>query len=566
MRLIPMGIVLLTCGALGGCIAGTSHTPTDGTAGENSGTAGTPGSPNFDASQQAGNGHIPPVSPCTSNAPAPRGLRRLTQVELNNSVQDLLDANAPQTVSVFDSDPQSYGFHNVQAILQVRDNTAQALLLFSEAAGLYASQHTALVSTCTTMELTCRTDFINRFGKRAFRAPLTADQVDAYNQLMASMPDFAAGVQAVVSAMLQSPYFLYRTELGTPVSGSPGTFQLTPYEIASELSYLITASTPDTILMQAADTHALSTDEQILAQAKRLMATPRAHAAVDAFFLQWLQLADLGRATRQEGTDVLDSATKAAMQTETLMLVEDVVFSKNGTYSDLLTAKYTFLNQQLAAFYQLSGPATGFASVPLTGGERPAGVLGHGGVLSIASQSTYASPTMRGRMVRMRLLCNSVSPPPPGVPALDTTTPNQTLRQRFEQHSARASCSSCHALMDPLGFTLGSFDTIGRARAGNMENGLAVDTSGDALDAGTGTKTPLRDASALVDYLATSADAQACFGRHWAMYAYGATHWPQDACTFAEVAKRAAPTHYNLQSTFLSLTQVPSFTQRVQDP
>lgn len=513
------------------------------------------------------NDHLPPLSPCTSNAPAPRALRRLTQTELNNTVVDLFnDPNAPQTTAVFNSDPVTYGFTNMAANLEVRDNMAMAVQSYAETLAQYAGAHVAALSSCTTTDSNCETTFVSTFGKRAFRAPLTNDQVQAYVQLMGTMPDFTSALEAVVSAMIQSPYFLYRSELGTAQASG---FQLTPYEIASELSYLIIGSMPDAALMTAADNNALTTPAQIQAQTTRLLQSPKAHAPLQEFFLQWLQVRGLTQDARMEANTTLPPATAADMITETRMLADDVAFNSNGTYSQLLTADHTYVNTELAQFYLMQAVAQGnFIAVPLAGTGRDVGVLAQGGVLAAASQSTFASPTLRGRMVRMRLLCDSVGSPPPGVPQLDQGTPNETLRQRFSAHVNETSCAQCHDLLDPLGFTMGDYDTIGRLRPSGLENGQPVDTTGtlNVATGDTGEPQSLSGFGQLIQNLAQSPQAQACLSRHWSMYAYGSTTWDQDACTFTAAANIAQGSNYNLLQTLVALTQVPSFTTRVQDP
>jgi hypothetical protein len=325
---------------------------------------------------------------------------------------------------------------------------------------------------------------------------------------------------------------------------------------------------PDTALMQAAAQNALATPAQLAAQAARLLKTPRAHAAVQEFFMQWLQVTDLVNDSRTEGTTSLSAPVKLDMQTEARMMIDDVVFTKNGSFSDLLTANTTFINQNLSTFYGAPGGGAGatFAPVPVASLQRDLGVLGLGGVLAAASQSTYASPTLRGRMVRMRLLCNSLNPPPVGVPQLSSQAPNQTTRQRFTHHVTSATCASCHTLMDPLGYTMGNYDTVGRRRPGDLEMGQPVDTTGDVTQAADGSKTPLKNLADLTQFLAQSQEAEACMSRHWAMYAFGAVSFPQDGCTYDATASAAAAAKYNLQQTLIGLTQVPSFTQRVMDP
>ncbi len=540
----------------------TGEAATNSNVTSTSGTSGTSGKSNVASD------HIPPISACLSHAPAPRALRRLTQTELNNSVVDIFggDTSAPQTSDVFNADGATYGFHNLQDNLEVRNNMALVVQTFAETVAAYAAAHISEISTCSTTDTACEKQFIQTFGKKVFRQPLNAAQVAAYQALMATMPDFASGTQAVTSALIQSPYFLYRAEMGV---SNNGMFTLTPYEVASELSYMITASMPDATLMAAADNNALGTAAQIQAQAARLMQTPRAHQALDTFFMQWLQVADLNLDARQEGTTALSSSIKSDMQTETQMLVDDVSFSKNGTIANLLTANYSFMNAELASFYQVSGPSgSTFSNVSTTQAQRDLGILGLGGVISAASQATYASPTLRGRMVRMRMLCDSVPSPPPGIPALDASNPNETTRQRFVAHATDASCAACHTLLDPLGYTFGDYDTVGRHRPGNMENNQSVDASGalNVAAGDSGSAVSLSGLSDLITTLSTSQQVGDCMTRHMAMYAFGSVSWSQDACTYNAAATTARSSNYNLQSTWTAITQTPSFTTRVQDP
>lgn len=552
-----------------GCMAG-KFTGVTGTA---AGDVSASSNPNSDMSVAAPSStHLPMASACTTAAPAPRGLRRLTRVELNNTLQDLLgDANAPQSTSLFSGDARVYGFDNVQTSLAVRDNQALVLSSFAETVGTFAATKSATLSPCQTWDAACRTTFIQTFGRKAFRAPLTAGQIADYETLMATAPDLASGIKIVVTAMVQSPYFLYRSELGVVDASAGGLYRLTPYEIATELSYMLTGTMPDTMLQAAADANTLDA-AGIRAQGERLLATPRAHDTIDRFFMEWLQVGDLDLQARSEGTDVLSPAIKTAMQQETKAFVDDTVFAQKGSYQDLLGRDVTFMAPELAQFYTGGAVAAavpavtslGLASTRASAAGRLPGVLGHGGVLAAASQPTYASPTLRGRMLRMRLLCGSVPAPPPGIPPLPAASGAQTLRQRFVAHTKGASCASCHDLMDPLAFPLGGYDTLGRARAGGMEGTLPLDLSGAVTGIGEA-DVSVTGGTELVAALSKSPAAAACLARHWTMYALGRLSWPEDTCTFDEVAQGAAAQKNNVQSMLLALTTAKSFTVRTKD-
>ena len=185
---------------------------------------------------------LPDANACTSNSPGPRQLRRLSASEFTATVRDLFrDPNAPNA-NIFTDQP-ILGFTVDSGALLVQDLVGDALRDYAETVAAWAvANKLSQIASCTTMDATCRRQVISSFGKRAFRAPLPTARVDAYDQIFAAEATFAAGVEATVAAMLQSPYFLYRTELGPETAGPGATVTLTPHEVASSLSYLLAGS------------------------------------------------------------------------------------------------------------------------------------------------------------------------------------------------------------------------------------------------------------------------------------------------------------------------------------
>lgn len=509
--------------------------------------------------------HLPAASACTgTDTPAPRQLRRLTQAELNATLKTLFnDANAPQVQGMFTNNPELYTFHNAASTLVVAGISASQIQGMAEAAGAYAMQNVGRLSpTCSTSDAACETTFVTNFGLQAFRRPLTSQETQTYVSLMQSMSSFATAVGAAVDAMLQSPYFLYRSELGVS-SGS--TYKLTPYEVATELSYLIVGSMPDAALMQAAQNGSILDATTRATHVSRLLADARAHSVIDAFFLQWLGIADLPSYLRSQGNTTLSPALAAAMVQETSKSIDALVFQQNGVFADMHRLQTSFLNADLSNFYGVPGGQQDFSQVSITG-HRDVGILNQGGVLSAASEVNIPSPVLRGRMLREHILCQSLPPPPKGVPTVDSVPQGSTTRDVYAAHVNMPLCSSCHKLMDPLGFTQGAYDTLGRPFANKQENGATIDTSGTAgnlLDAAA--DVPLADASALSAFVATSKQAKSCFARHWAMYGLGNVSWSQDSCTYDAVDSIAAASDYNLIKTLSALTAVRSFTERVLD-
>ena len=423
-----------TAGNVGPGAAGTTgpgNAGSTGTAGDQgTGTAGTSGStgaggsgPTVTPPRQA----LAAPSACTSGAPGPRKLWRLTAAQFTASIRAIFSdtAGAAPVATVF-SDPTNLGFSIDANALLVQGLNASQLQDNAEAIAAWAASANklSLFATCTTKDSTCGTKFIQGFGRRAFRATLAASdsRIADYLTIFMAGSSFADGAQAVISAMLQSPYFLYRSELGAQ---SASTFTLTPFEVATELAYLLTGTTPDDTLLSAADSVAagsLTHSSMIDQQATRLLATSAATnaTAVMGFMTGWLGLDRLYTTAHDDTVFMLSKALRDDMNNESQSLLMEA-FNGGGSLASVLTADHTFLNAELATFYGLptSGLSTTFKSVPLPAGSgRDPGLLATGTILNGYARPDTSSPTQRGHMVRSRMLCQEVMPPPPN---LDTT-------------------------------------------------------------------------------------------------------------------------------------------------
>ena len=565
LRCRPISFFLIVM-ALPGCLANsiTGMQP-DTTPQENATGSAPEGQTSGSPAPTTNPDHLPRVSRCVqAHSPKPRGLRRLTGKEVTRTLQRIFKAaDVPHGTEAFGGDSTVYGFDTIQSSLNIYNGGAVALQVYGESVGNYAAEHLGVITPCTNQDAACRATFIPQFGKQMFRRPLSADEVRGFDGLMARDEDFTTGLKAVVSAMVQSPFFLYRTELGVP---SEQGYLLGPYEVASALSYLLTGSAPDAALMAAADANLLGDARARLAQAERLLATPQAVETLGRFTLQWLQVDDLAAAARTEGSTTLSMGLKDAMREEVRRTAESLWGNPNSQLRDIFLTPTTYINGELASFYGASGgQEASFRPVAQASMNRNVGVLGMGGVLAAASQTNRASPVLRGRMVRMRMLCGTIPSPPSSVPPLSSMAIiDGTVRGSYVQHEANPACQGCHLLMDPLGFPMGHYDTIGRRRPGNAENGIAVDTSGKVTGVGE-MDVPLAGLDDLSGFLSTSDEAGACFVRHFAMYAYGAVSWPQDGCTHDDVAEVARGARYNLRATVLGLIGLPSFVTRSSD-
>jgi hypothetical protein len=367
----------------------------------------------------------------------------------------------------------------------------------------------------------CTREVITSLGARVFRRPLTQADVDRYATLAATEADFEAGVRLSITAMLQSPHFIYRRELGA--MAADGSFVLDGYEVASELSYLLWQTMPDQALIESAAKGELTTPAQIEARAMAMLEDERSRPTVRAFVLEWLGLDAITNVPKDpERFPELDAELRAAMLAEIERFI-DHVMSTSGSLQALLTTPETFLDQRLADLYgvdttTLSPNADGVYEVAMADQER-VGILTLGGVMMRHGRSNDSSPVHRGRLVRERFLCQIPPPPPPGIvvqPPPDD--PTKTSRQRYAAHSENQPCKGCHVLMDPIGFAFERFDGIGRYR--QMENGASIDVSGEIFNTDA-TDGAFSGTEELASVLAASSDVASCITRQWLRFAYG---------------------------------------------
>jgi hypothetical protein len=427
-------------------------------------------------------------------------LHRLTTSELQHSLQDLLGDGVP--VGPTDPDSVVNGFASIgSASVAVSpsgvgqyEETARAATAFvvADPARLTAQLGCAPASAT---DMACFGQIVSRFGRRAFRRPLTDAESQRFTALASSLAseagsDALTGVRHALNAILQSPHFLYRVELGAASAADGGRLKYTDFEMASRLAATLWDSVPDDALLDAAAAGSLATPEGVRAQAERLLSDTKSHRALRAFGDELFGVAHLEEATKDETMfSTWKDSLKEAMREELALRLEDVVFTQKGDFLSLYDSRTTFVNNELARFYGLpEGQANGFFKAEFPVEAKRAGLLGAGAILAGHALPQRTSPTARGKFVAESLLCTIVPPPPNMVPPLPPQAGSDaTLRERLTLHREAPACRGCHALMDPMGFGMEDFDAVGLYRT--QDNNKPVDASGelkgDGLDGST---------------------------------------------------------------------------------
>ena len=494
---------LFAAGALGLACTGNVGTGSGGgaggTAGAGNGSGATAGSPATGGTGTSGTGTSGGSGSSSSAGPNVEPvahMHRITASQYANSVRDLLGSGAP--IGPLDPDQLTDGFASIGSSSIVSSSSAAGLYeaaANAAAAWVFADPTRATAALAcvptTATDTTCISQAISALGQRAYRRPLTTDETNRLVTLattLAGQPGgtITIGMQYAVSAILQSPNFLYRVELGAPSAADGGRTKYNSYEMASRLASTLWNTVPDTMLLDAAGKDSLSTADGVQAQAQQMMADPHAQRGMAAFVDDLYAMQNLHNA--QPDPTLFPTFTetlRSAMQTELEMRVTDMVFTTRGDYLSLLDNKTTFVNDELATLYGLpTAGSTAFRKVTIPADSPRAGILGTGALLAGLALPERTGPTKRGKFIRETLLCQLIPPPPSGVvPNLPPPTdPTETMRVRLTAHRAAPTCAPCHALMDPLGFGMENFDAIGKYRT--LENTHTIDATGN-LDAAT---------------------------------------------------------------------------------
>ena len=574
-RVMFHGLARIVPVLLFGCTSGTIESPLPGAWGSTStpgtATASPNGYPFGDAAPVAPGGSTataPGSKPatvamaCATRAMGPSPMRRLTRDEYNNSVAALLgDTSAP--ADAFAPDSQVGIFDNSAEAQTVPVLLADQYLDAAEQVARNVPDIRALVGCDVSgaMGRSCVSSFITKFGRRAYRRPLSAEEasgmLDVFTQVSAAS-DPQTGVRGVLTAFLSSPNFLFRPEFGGATSIVPGAKQTGPYELAARLASLLWASAPDDVLLDAAASGKLASPADVAVQAKRMLSDPRAHGALRSFYEQWLGLPLLETVAKDSTAYPLwNEDLRAAMHEETGRFIDHVLWEDDALLRTLFTANYSFLNGPLAKLYGAPAPrdAAAFTRTMLDPNQR-SGVLTQPSLMAVFASPSASSPIKRGKLVRVRLLCQDLPDPPANVPPPPEPKQGVSTRERFAMHTDNPACSGCHKLIDGLGFGLEHYDGIGAYR--DVDQGVAVDASG-LLNATRDIDGPYSGGPELAERLAEGDDLRDCVPRQWLRYALARRESDEDACSLDTLQRAFARTDGDMYELMVALTQTDAF-------
>jgi hypothetical protein len=482
----------------------------------------------------------PPGGASATNGPSPEELGvaehsrfpRLSHAQWENTVRDLLRLpSTPGLSASFTTDPLGgKTFDNNELKLEVTPGLWGDYQRAAEELSVQVTSDPAQLAKILPANLPSdpvakARAFIEAFGRRAYRRPLTAPEIDEYAALFAQgttilggTDAFVDGVTLTLQAFLQSPHFVYRVEL-SDAKRDDGLIPLTGYEIATKLSYVLLNTMPDDKLLDAAAAGELNTAAGVRGYAEQMLNTEAGRATVASYHRQVYGYKRYYEISKDPGDFPQWSADMAAaLEQESELFIEDVIFNKAAGLTDLLTSRTAFVNDKLAPIYGVSGSFTSdFKEVTLDPATR-SGFLTRVGFLASYGHDDGPDSILRGVFINRKIICADLPDPPDMVPPVPPG-PDKTNRERVETHTGAGTCgASCHGTMiNPAGFAFERYDAIGQLR--DKDNGFDIN-SADTYPFKSGAKS-YKDAVEFSQILAETAQVHECYAGYWLEFAYG---------------------------------------------
>ncbi len=505
---------------------------------------------------------IPEVG-CDGLRPGPAPLRRISETQYRNAIDDLfVGAIAPS--DDFPPTSAAFAFSSEPDANLVTDLAAEQLLLAAEDVGDQVIAAVDVVAPCATGagEQACAESFLDTFGPRAFRRPLRDDErallLGTY-AAAAQEGGYADGIGRMVTVATQMPAFLYIIEEGRQTDGD--VVELSDYEIASRLSFLLWDTIPDDALWAAAEAEQLRDPDQIEAHARRLMADPRSAPTLARFAREWLGVAQL-RLADKDPTHFpsYDESMIAAMNEQFQRFVAGSFTGDDPSLTHLLTATSIDVDPTLAPLFGL--PAGDGWRTESMDADRRAGVLTLPAFLASHATSVDTSAVHRGLEIRTRVLCQDIPPPPPGAVAQGSQLPEDaTEAERTRALMENPECGACHQLINPLGMAFEHYDALGAWRQ-TYSDGEAIEAQWELLGAPEGVEDVTFDgAPELVALLAGTEPVAECFTRNWMHHSYGVEPGGTDVgqCALDDITTAFIESGENLPELIVYMTRSDAF-------
>jgi hypothetical protein len=500
---------------------------------------------------------------------APARIWKLTPTQYHRTVRALVPGSYDVRGAIDATLTSSDTFGNDAAALQLSSPHVESLLAAATTVARQATSRLASVFPCMAagaVDTACARASVAQFGRKAFRRPLTDEEIERYSAFVARQAEDLGPVGAahqLVRAFLMSPHFLFRTELGIDGAGETAT-RLSAYEVAQAISYFVDNSPPDTALSAAADKNQLGTPAQIAAHVRRLMLGAGTAQGIMAFFQEHFDYMRV-RDAAKDPTVYPDwnAGVASEMATETTRFVEEVLWRAGGKLSTLLAGDFSILNNRLATHYGVPvamDPA--FRKVQLPTAQR-SGLLTQGSFLAQRAHDDDTDAVARGKYIRETILCQPLPPPPPNVAAiLPAPTGDVTMRERLSQHLTDDTCTVCHTLMDPLGLAFENYDGTGAWRSA-YRSGREIDTSGLL----TGVSDPggkFKNAVELSALLSNAPESAECFVTKLYTYATGQSDLSGANCAVDALAAAFQVAGGSIPDLIVGLTTSDDFVVRTR--
>jgi len=506
---------------------------------------------------------------CGGSLPASAPMRRLTDVQYRNVVRDVFggavrsdDLDFPAVAAGLGAT----GYSTEPAVNPTSYTGVEAMATSAETVALrVVEQLPGLLPCAASGDDACGQEFIDRFGMRAYRRPLTEEErSELFDLFVAARGEpgatFDDGIATVTATLMQAPPFLYQVEIG----GAPrdGYATLDGWEIASRLSFLLWDTMPDQALFDDAAAGRLGDAGTRASHARRMLADPKASPVLVRFFREWSGVDRLEASAKDEGWfPEFTPRLAASMDLELELFVQDMVRS-GGTVGDLFTSPRSFVDAELAAFYGVPAPGAPDTFVPteLDPNVRP-GLLTRPAVLASLAHEQRTSYVHRGVFVLTRVLCQQIPPPPMDAQTREPEYPaNATNREKSEIRRTVDECAFCHETIDPVGLAFEHYDAIGRYRETWPEE-VGVDASGELpgyLDVGG----DVYGVAEMANRFGASETVAECMTRQWFRFSFGRLEDYVDECTVESMVESWSDQDRRLDALIVGITETQAFTRK----